>query len=86
MMKCQLYFKLISNLICSVTMSISNTFIPYFVCGLTNERYKTYQTGFIFCCLGHALGMGLCGTGFFFQTYQIDGDDEQNIMQVAFLS
>ena len=25
---------------------------------LTNERYKTYQTGFLFCRLGHALGVG----------------------------
>ena len=30
-----------------------------FVCVLTNERYKTYQTGFLFCRLGHALGVGL---------------------------
>ena len=29
---------------------------------LTNERYKTYQTGFSFCHLGHALGVGLDGT------------------------
>ena len=39
-----------------------NFFIPYFVCVLTNERYKTYQTGFSFCRLGHALGVGLGGT------------------------
>ena len=25
----------------------------------TNERYKTYQTGFLFCRLGHTLGVGL---------------------------
>ena len=36
-------------------------FIPNFVCVLTNERNKTYQTGFLFCCLGHALGVGLGG-------------------------
>ena len=28
------------------------------VCVLTNERYKTYHTGFLFCRLGHALGVG----------------------------
>ena len=47
------------NLI-SITKSISKIFIPNFVCVLTNERYKTYQTG-IFCRLGHALGVGLGG-------------------------
>ena len=31
----------------STTKSISKIFIPNFVCVLTNERYKTYQTGFI---------------------------------------
>ena len=30
----------------SMTKSISKIFIPNFVCVLTNERYKTYQTGF----------------------------------------
>ena len=44
-------------------MSISKIFIPNFVCVLTNERYKTYQTGFLFCRLGHAPGVGLLGTG-----------------------
>ena len=29
------------------------------MCVLTNIRYKTYQMGFSFCCLGHALGVGL---------------------------
>ena len=74
-------------------MSISKIFIPN-----TNERYKTYQTGFLFCLLGHAPGVGLWGTGgtqgvnkfFFFKhghvAYQIDGDDEQNKMQVTFSS
>ena len=75
-------------------MSISKIFIPNFVCVLTNERYKLYQTGFSFCRLGHAPGVGLWGTGgvqgvnFFFKhghvVYQIDGDDEQNRMQVTF--
>ena len=46
----------------SITKSISKIFIPNFVCVLTNERYKTYQTGFLFCCLGYALGVGLGGT------------------------
>ena len=46
----------------SITESISNIFIPNFECVLTNERYKTYQTGFLFCSLGHALGVGLGGT------------------------
>ena len=78
-------------------MSISKIFIPNFVCVLTNERYKTYQTGFLFCRLGHAPGVELLGTGgtqgvkqFFFKhghvAYQIDGDDEQNKMQVTFSS
>ena len=40
----------------SITKSISKIFIPNFVCVLTNERYKTYQTGFLFCPLGHAPG------------------------------
>ena len=30
----------------SITKPISKTFIPNFVCVLTNKRYKTYQTGF----------------------------------------
>ena len=32
------------------------------MCLLTDERYKTYQTGFSFGCLGHAPGVGLKGT------------------------
>ena len=43
-------------------MSISKIFIPNCVCVLTNERYKTYQTGVSFCHLGHAPGVGLWGT------------------------
>ena len=31
------------------------------MCALTNERYKTYQTGFSLCCLGHDQGVGLWG-------------------------
>ena len=65
----------------------------------TNERYKTYQTGFLFCHLDHAPGVGLWGAGgaqgvkkyiYFFKhgqlAYQIDGDDEQNSMHVKFSS
>ena len=47
----------------SITKSISKIFIPNFVCVLTNERYTTYPTGFLFCRLGHAPGVGLLGTG-----------------------
>ena len=47
----------------SITKSISKIFIPNIVCVLTNERYKTYQTGFSFCSLGHAPGVGLWGAG-----------------------
>ena len=72
-------------------MSISKIFIPNFVCVLTNERYKTYQMGLLFCLLGHVPGVGLWRTGgtkggkhFFFKhghvAYQIYGDDEQNKM------
>ena len=45
----------------SITKSISKIFIPNFVCVLTNERYKKCQTGFSFCRLGHAPGVGLWG-------------------------
>ena len=73
----------------SITKSISKIFIPNFVCVLTNERYKTYQTGFLFCRLGHAGHWG-CPGGHFFKhghvAYQIDGDDKQNRMQVTFSS
>ena len=57
-------------------MSISKIFIPNCVCVLTNERYKTYQTGVSFCHLDHAPGVGLWGTrgaqgvnSFFFQAW-----------------
>ena len=50
------------NLI-SITKLILKIFVPNFVCVLTNERYKTYQTGFSFCRLGHAPGVGLRGAG-----------------------
>ena len=82
----------------SINKSISKIFIPNFVCVLTNERYKTYQTGFLFCCLGHSPGVGLWGAGgggaqvvkkkikHGHVAYQIDKDDEQNRMQVKFSS
>ena len=47
----------------SITRSISMIFIPNFVFFLTNERYKTYQTGFYSYCLGHAPGVGLWEAG-----------------------
>ena len=47
----------------SITKSMLKIFIPNFVCILTNERYKTYQTGISFCHLGHAPGVGLRGAG-----------------------
>ena len=80
----------------SITKSLSKISIPNFVCVLTNERYRTYKTGFSVCPLGHAPGMGLWGAGgaqgvnFFFKhghvVYQINGDDEQNRTQVKFSS
>ena len=73
----------------SITKSISKIFIPNFVCVLTNKRYKTYR-------LGHAPGVGLWGIGvprggskkfkYGHVAYQIDGDDEQNRMQLKFSS
>ena len=44
-----------------IAKSTSKIFIPNFVCILTNERYKNYQTGFLYRRLGHALGVGLGG-------------------------
>ena len=64
------------------------------MCVLTNDRYKTYQTGFSFCRLRHAPGVGCLGAGddqgviLFFRRghmeYQINGDEKQNRMQVQF--
>ena len=78
-------------------MSISKIFIPYFDCVLTNERYETYKTVFLFCPLGHAPEVGLWGTKsaqgqkfIFFKhghvAYQIDRDGEHNRMKVKFSS
>ena len=47
----------------SVTKSISKIFKPNSKCLLTNERYITYQTGLSWSRLGHASGVGHCGTG-----------------------
>ena len=74
----------------SITKSISKIFIPNFVCVLTNESYKTYQTGFSLCSLGHAPGVGLWGARgaqvvkkVIFKhghvTYQIDEDDNGDL-------
>ena len=83
----------VKNYLISITKSISKIFIPNFVCVLTNKRYKTYQTGFASCRLGHAPGVGLWGVRvprgskkfkYGQVAYQLDGDDEQNRMQVKF--
>ena len=55
------------------------------MCVLSNERYKTYQTGFSFW--GRTLGAwGVKGVRKNLKhdhvAYQIEGDDEQNRMQV----
>ena len=47
----------------SIIKSNWKIFIPNFVSVLTNERYKTYKTGFLFCRLGHAPGVGLGDAG-----------------------
>ena len=66
------------------------------MCVLTNERYKTYQSGFSLCSLGHALWVGLWDAWgaqvvkkiikHGLVVYQIDEDEEQNRMQVKLLS
>ena len=79
----------------SIKKSFSKIFITNFVCVLTNERYKTYQTGFSFCLVGHAPGVGLWGAGVAHEVkkinyghvaYQINEDDKQTRMQVKFSS
>ena len=81
----------------SITKSISKICVPNFLCVLSNERFKTYQTGLTFCRLSYAPGVVLLGAGcqggqklFYFKhghvAYQIDGDVEQNRMQVKFPS
>ena len=73
-------------------MSISKIFIPNFVSVLTNERYKT--VGILILSPGSCPGWNFGGTQgvkhFFLKhghvAYQIDGNDEQNKMQVTFSS
>ena len=53
-----------SNIIKSELQSQFQRFLkPNFVCLLTNERYITYQTGFLFGRLGHAQGWDLGNRG-----------------------
>ena len=81
-----------------ITTSISRIFIPKFVCVLTNERYKIYQTGFLFCCLGNAPGVGLWALGvprwskiYFSQTWSCGISNrrgwraEQNVSKISIL-
>ena len=72
----------------SITKSISQIFIPSFVCVLTNKRYRIYGMGFSFCRLGHAPGVGNGGAGGIKNlicpivpfnghvAYQVEGGDE----------
>ena len=76
-------------------VNFKDVYTKFCVCA---HKYKTYQTGFLFCRLGHAPGLGQWGTGgtqgikqFLFLkhghlAYQIDRNDEQNKMQVTFSS
>ena len=83
-----------SNIIKFQLQSQFQRFLFQTVCVLINERYKTDQTGFSFCRMGHAPRVGLRGAQgvkkIFFKhghvAYQIDGDHEQNKMQVKFSS
>ena len=57
-------------------VNFKDFYTKFCVCSHTNERYKTYQMGFLFCRLSHARWVGLWGTGgtqgveqFFFQTW-----------------
>ena len=42
-------------------INFKDVYTKFRVCVHTNERNKTYQKGVLFCCLGHALGVGLGG-------------------------
>ena len=73
-----------------ITKSISKIFIPNFVCVLTNQRYKTYQMGFLFCRLGRVPGAGFGALGvskgskiYFFKHGH--GQAEQNASKVFIL-
>ena len=48
-----------SNIIKFQLLSQFQRILNQTLCFLTNERYKTYQTGFSFGHLGHAPGVGL---------------------------
>ena len=50
-----------SNIIEFQLLNQFQIFLPNFVCLLTNERYKTCQTGFSFSHLGHAPWVRLLG-------------------------
>ena len=60
--------------------------MPNFMCVLTNRKNKIYQTGFSFCRPGHApvVGLGSVGGSKNVLAYQIEGDDEQNRIQVTY--
>ena len=79
------FFKRSNSIKFQLQSQFQRFFIPNFVCVLTNKRYKTYQTGFSFCHLGHAQGWDLGvrpgGQKFNFSkhdhvAYQIEGDGE----------
>ena len=80
----------------SFNVNFKDFYTKLCVCVLTNEIYKTYQAGISFCRLGHTPGVGLWGAGgaqgvIYFSKhghvdYQIDGDGEQNRMQVKLSS
>ena len=85
----------VKNIIKFQLQSQFQRFLYQILCALTNKRYKTYQKRVSFCRLDHAPGwdLGRCGCPggqkfYFFKhghvAYQIDGDDEQNRMQVKF--
>ena len=72
-------------------MSISKIFIPNFVFVLTNISDGIFILSHGSCPRGGTLGhWGSQGSNIFFKhghvAYQIDGDDEQNKMQVTFSS
>ena len=51
-----------TNIIKFQLQSQFQRFLTQTLCLLTNERYKTYQTGFSFGLLGHVSGVGLGAT------------------------
>ena len=86
-----------SNIIKSQLQSQFQRVLFQTLCVFSQKSYKTYQTGFSLCSLGHAPGVGLWGAGgaqvvkkVIFKhghvAYQIDEDYKQNKMQFKFLS